>query len=109
MNELGNMLRMLGVTANYKCYSQTIFATSLAAQQPDSLLLVTKRLYPVVAREHQTTWQAVERNIRLAADKAWHCNPGLLSSLAGYPLAEKPTAAQFIAILAAGDTQPVRC
>lgn len=106
MNELENLLHMLGVTPNYKCYRQTLFATSLAAQQPDTLLLVTKRLYPAVAREHCTTWHAVERNIRLAVDIAWRCNPGLISMLAGYQLEGKPTAAQFIAILAAGGAQP---
>ena len=107
MNKLEDLLHMLGVTPNYKCYRQTLLATSLAVQQPDSLLLVTKRLYPAVAREHRTTWHAVERNIRLAVNIAWRCNPGLLSALAGYQLEENPTAALFIAIFPTGVMQPV--
>ena len=53
-----------------------------------------------VARQYSTTWQAVERNIRAAADRAWRCNPALLTELAGHPLGEPPTASQLIAILA---------
>ena len=99
--DLGKTLFRLGVTPNYKGYYQTLCATQLAAERPDSLTRVTKFLYPTVASRCSTSWQAVERNIRQATDLAWRRNPGLLSRLAGRELAEKPTAAQFIAILAA--------
>ena len=57
-------------------------AASLAALQPQRLLLVTKWLYPQVAREFGTTWYAVERNIRTAVTIAWTANPALLETLA---------------------------
>lgn len=103
--DLGKTLLWLGVTPNYKGYHQTLCATRLAAEKPDSLMLVTKHLYPTVASRCSTSWQAVERNIRQATDRAWRCNPGLLSRLAGRELAQKPTAAQFIAILAASESR----
>ena len=63
-------------------------------------MLVTKQLYPAVAQTYHTSWRAVERNIRLASDRAWQCNPALLAELAGHPLADTPTSSQLIAILA---------
>ena len=98
--EIYDLLYQLGVTANYTGFFHTAYAVSLCAEQPDRLLLVTKWLYPEVARQYQTNWKAVERNIRLASDRAWQCNPALLAELAGHPLADTPTSSQLIAILA---------
>lgn len=61
-----DLLYRLGVTANYTGFFHTACAVSLCAKQPDRLLLVTKRLYPEVARQYRTNWKAVERNIRTA-------------------------------------------
>ena len=53
-----------------------------------------------VAKEFNTSWKTVERNIRSAVGMAWRNNPELVCRLAGRPLTDKPKAAQFIAILA---------
>lgn len=95
-----DLLIRLGVTPNYVGFHQLNFAVELAQQQPEPLLLVTKQIYPTVAKEYSTTWKAVERNIRSIIAIAWDRNPELLQELAGYPLTSKPKAAQFIAILA---------
>lgn len=94
------LLHRLGVTANYKGYSYTAYALTLCAEQPSWLLLVTKNLYPTVARRYRTTWQAVERNIRTVVGVAWARNPALLGQMADAPLAERPCCAQFLAIAA---------
>lgn len=95
------LLRQLGVTANYKGYSYAAYALALCAEQPDRLLLVTKNLYPEVARRYKTTWKAVERNIRTVVSVAWARNPALLDRMADGLLAEKPRTVQFLAIAAA--------
>lgn len=97
--ELGMLLFRLGVTPNYKAYNQIITAVSLVLKNTGVLLFMTKQLYPEVAQEHGTNWRAVERNIRHASERAWQCNPALLSRLAGYSLAGPPTSSQLIAIL----------
>ena len=97
------ILKKLGVTPNYIGFRQTQSAVELVQEEPDALLLVTKCLYPVVAKEYGTTWKAVERNIRSVINMAWDRNPALLQELAGYPLGDKPRAAQFIAILSDAD------
>ena len=93
------MLCRLGATANYRGFSYTAYAVLLCVQQQDRLLLVTKWLYPDVAKRYGTNWKAVERNIRTVAGIAWLRNPELLERLAGCPLLQRPCAAQFLSIL----------
>ena len=103
MMDLGTRLYCLGVTPNYKSYHMTVAAVSLAEESPEYLHLVTKLLYPTVAKQYKTTWQAVERNIRSAAERAWSGGADTFEELTGQRLGKKPTASQFIAILAACD------
>ena len=99
--EIYDLLYRLGLTANYTGFFHTSYAVYLAAQQPERLLLITKWLYPEVARHYHTNWNCVERNIRTAANIVWKSNRPLLEALAQHPLPRKPTAAQFLAILTA--------
>ena len=93
-------LRAMGITPNYAGFCQTIAAVNLAHRDPERLLLVTKQLYPSIAKQYGVRWKSVERNIRSVVSMAWERNPEFLQHLAGYPMKEKPRVAQFIAILA---------
>ena len=77
----------------------TAYAVALCAEQPDRLLMVTKWLYPEVAKRYGTNWKAVERNIRTSIRIVWSKNPHKLQQLTGCPISSRPTAAHFIAIL----------
>ena len=110
MNESGSvydLLYRLGVTANYTGFFHTACAVSLCVEQPDKLLLVTKCLYPEIAKRYQTNWKAVERNIRTVGGIIWRENRPLLEELARRPLAVKPRSAQLLAILAASLDSPL--
>lgn len=96
-----DLLRRLGIAANYKGYSYAAYALALCAERPDLLLLVTKNLYPEVARRYGTTWQAAERNIRTVIAVAWARNPALLDRMAGGALTERPSTTRFLAIASA--------
>lgn len=98
--EIYDLLYQLGVTANYTGFFHTAYAVSLCAEQPDRLLLVTKWLYPEVAKQYQTSWKAVERNIRSVSVIIWRENRSLLEQLARRNLSEKPRTTQLLAILA---------
>lgn len=102
MEEICSKLRSLGVTANYMGYFHASYAVMLAMKRPDSLLLVTKWLYPDVAKEYRTTAAAVERNIRTVVNLVWDQSSDELEKLARRRLTHKPTASQFISILAYG-------
>ena len=100
MSDIYDLLYRLGVTANYTGFFHTAYAVALCIEQPDRLLLVTKWLYPEVAKRYDTKWSAVERNIRTTCDIIWREKRSLLETLAQRPLPQKPRPAQLLAILA---------
>ena len=100
LTEIYDLLYFLGLQATRTHFFHTSFAVYLAAREPDRLLLVTKWLYPDVAKHYATNWKAVERNIRTAVTLVWAQNQEGLSQLAGYELKKKPTSTQFLTILA---------
>ena len=54
MTAIYDLLYRLGVTANYTGFFHTAYAVSLCIGRPDRLLLVTKWLYPEVAKQYLT-------------------------------------------------------
>jgi len=99
--EINNILYRLGITARYRGYFFVSYAVGLAIKQPERLLMITKWLYPDVARHFETSWSCVERNIRTVANLAWKNNRDYLEVMARVPLNQKPTPSQFLGILAA--------
>ncbi len=87
------------MTANYTGFFQLAYAVSLCVEQPDRLLLVTKWVYPEVAKRYKTNWRAVERDIRTVNDIIWREGRPLLEELAHRHLEQKPSNAQMLAIL----------
>ena len=100
MTDIYDLLYRLGVTANYVGFFHTAYAVKLCAEQPDRLLMVTKWLYPEVAKQYKTSWRAVERNIRAVRNIIWQKNRPLLEVLAYGPLLQKPRNVQMLSILA---------
>ena len=98
--QIYDLLNNLGANAAYVGFFQTAYAVYLVTQQPERLLLITKWLYPDVAKHYSTNWFAVERNIRTIAHLSWTRCPKKLIQLAGYELDRAPTNTQFISMLA---------
>lgn len=99
--EVMQRFETLGIPPGYRGTRQAACAVALALREPDSLRLVTKRLYPAVARALHDTPAEVERNIRTLLKVLWEQNPQPLRTLAGSPLPCRPTASQFLAFAAA--------
>ena len=93
------LLYQFAITPNYKGFFHTSYAIMLSIQDLEKLSLVTKWLYPEVAKHYDTTPGCVERNIRTISGIAWANNPKLLMQVSGKSLDYKPTASQFIAML----------
>lgn len=96
-----HLLRRMGVTPNYIGFHQAARAACEAARRPELMLSLSKWLYPLVAREMNTTGAAVERNIRTVILRAWRQNPELLRQCARFPLNKRPTCGEFLDMLAA--------
>ena len=98
------ILRRVGVPAHIKGYALLRFAITTVTKNPEAIGLVTKVLYPVVAKEFETTPVRVERAIRHAIEVAW--NRGNIEeqqALFGYTVQSnrgKPTNSEFIALVA---------
>jgi hypothetical protein len=107
MTGIYDLLYRLGVTANYTGFFHMAYAISLCIEQPNRLLLVTKWLYPEVAKQYGTNWKAVERNIRTAGCIIWRENRPMLEQLACRPLKHKPHSAQMLAILSSNLLSPL--
>ncbi len=99
ISEIYELLYRLGLTGNYTGFFYLSYAIWLAEREPDRLLLVTKWLYPDIAKRYSTGRKAVERGIRYSILLIWTANAPLLQSIIGLPLCEKPRAASFIAML----------
>lgn len=93
------LLLRLGVPSNTKGFRQAAWAVGLCAAQQERLALVTKWLYPDVARRYGTNWRAVERNIRSASAIAWERNRPMLEALAQRPIARRPRSSEFLSLL----------
>ncbi len=102
-----DLLYHLGVTANYTGFFHTAYALSLCTEQPERLLLVTKWLYPEVAERYETSWKAVERNIRTVSCIIWQESQPQLERLAHRHLERRPRNAQMLAILTSSLLFPV--
>ncbi len=99
--QIYDLLYSLGADASYTGFFHTSRAVYLAVQRPERLLLITKWLYPEVARHYRTSVCAVERNIRTLARIVWDRCPDKLSQIARCDLERVPSNARFISILAA--------
>ncbi|MGM9615901.1 MAG: sporulation initiation factor Spo0A C-terminal domain-containing protein [Oscillospiraceae bacterium] len=97
--EMMDLLRRLGITRNFKGYSYLADAMLLVLEDSDRLLLVTKCVYPEVAKQHGTSAACVERDIRTAAHQAWKQNPAFISELARRELRRAPTASQLLSYM----------
>ena len=100
--ELAELLRELGISAQLKGYRYLQEAVSITVRDGGEMQMVTKCLYPAVAKRFSTTGSRVERAIRHAVELGWsRGNPELLRTCFGsstYPN-NRPTNSQFIAAL----------
>ena len=107
MLEIYDLLYSIGATANHTGFFYTAYAVYLVRQNPERLLLVTRWLYPDVAKHYKTNWKAVERNIRIVIQQVWENNSDVLSKTVGYPIAKRPQPAKFIGLLAKISSTPL--
>lgn len=98
--EIAAVLNSLGMPSNLLGYKYLRFAIQVAVADTEVLNSITKRLYPAVAREFDTTASNVERSIRHAIEVAWDRGDiDKLESYFGYsidPNRGRPTNAEFI-------------
>lgn len=99
MEVVEKLLKSFGIMSNYKGYFYIIKAVKLISEDEDLLMLITKNIYPQIAKEFGTTKYCVERNIRRVVQLAFKNNSVLMDKIFNRHLFNAPTNTQFIAIL----------
>ena len=97
-------MHKIGIPAHIKGYYYVRAAIEMVVKDSDLINALTKKLYPAVAKEFDTTASRVERAIRHAVEVAW--DRGDLETLQkyfGYTVSNtkgKPTNSEFIGMIA---------
>lgn len=99
-----NIIHEIGVPAHIKGYQYLRDAIIMSVNDMEMLNSITKILYPMIAKKHQTTPSRVERAIRHAIEVAWSRGKmDTIDELFGYTVnggKGKPTNSEFIALIA---------
>lgn len=97
------MLLTLGMPPHLRGFRFVRDAALLAQKKPEWLCALTKGLYPVIARHHDTSVLSVERSIRHAIEVTWaRGRIEAMDHIFGRrvcSLGEKPTNGEFIGLL----------
>ena len=109
--EITQTIHEIGVPAHIKGYQYLRDAILMSVSDTEMLGAITKRLYPNIAKKHQTTPSRVERAIRHAIEVAWSRGKmDTIEELFGYTVSNgkgKPTNSEFIALIADAKTEDV--
>ncbi len=102
--DVTNIIHEIGVPAHIKGYQYLRDAIIMSVNDMEMLNSITKILYPMIAKRHQTTPSRVERAIRHAIEVAWSRGKmDTIDELFGYTVnggKGKPTNSEFIALIA---------
>lgn len=109
--EVTNVMHQIGIPAHVKGYQYIRDAILMVMEDTSLLGLITKELYPTIAKKFNTGPSRVERGIRHAIELAWERGQKeMLQRIFGYTMnveRQRPTNSEFIALLA--DKLTVMC
>ena len=101
--KISSIFLTMGLQPSMKGYRYLRDAVKLAMQNPDVMHCVTRRQYPAIAEQHDTTAANVEHNIRHAIDVCWQRGRGeALNGIFGYRVvlqSDKPSNSGLIALI----------
>ncbi len=102
--DVSTILQSMGMPAHIQGYQYLRWAIISVVFDPELLRGITKILYPMVAKEHHSTAQRVERSIRHAINMAWlRGDMDVIDRYFGSTISShrgKPTNSEFIAMIA---------
>lgn len=98
-HEICTLLYSLGIDCRYIGFYYLVYALELTVREPERLCLVTKWLYPDVAKQFGADWRAVERAMRLAVTVSWRHRSEELKRITNFVIIERPCVSCFLSIL----------
>ena len=111
MKKIYGIIRKLGATSKYKGYFFVADAINLAMHYKDKPIMITKDIYPYLARKYKTTPVNIEHNIRTVISICWETNRKGMDEMVGYRLTYRPTNSEFIDMVAyyLSEKDQIRC
>lgn len=101
MDSVLPLLRKIGMKSTYTGYPYFAYGISLTVNNSSYSRNVTKGLYTDIGTQYGVSNSCVEAALRTLIRNYWNqYNDSILYPLLGYPLHDRPTASEFIAILA---------
>ncbi len=101
MDDIASILLSLGIGKRYKGHAFLCYGLRLALEDETRLYNVRRELFAPIAEAFNTNDQAIERNVRTVIAHGWLTNRAGMEALAGYPMAQPPSAKEFMDILVA--------
>ena len=99
-SEVRNLLLQLEVNRSYTGYEYVVYGVSLVIRDRNCTNYITKSLYLDIAKEYNTSWQRVERNIRTVVKAVWRTkNVSLLKMVCGGQIIKRPKNKEFFLLL----------
>lgn len=99
IEEVNYFLHQFRITPNYKGYHYFIEAYALAAEDPWRLTLITKLIYPEIAKKYKTSNEAVERDLRNIKNYMWRINKRLMCEICQTAFTKCPPVSSLLAAL----------
>ncbi len=97
-----SVLRALGANGRLVGFRYMLYMLERINEDPDMLLLLTKRLYPETAKHFGVSYKSVERNARTFIHHCWNSSEARTwEQIAGKTMVSAPTNAEFLDIVAA--------
>lgn len=96
-----SLLRRLGFSGKLRGFRYLTTAIAQTAVDPDRIFLITKSLYPDIARQYETTVSRVERTMRHSIRRFWDRNGReAQDQVTDIHLTQRPTNSELIDLLA---------
>jgi Response regulator containing a CheY-like receiver domain and an HTH DNA-binding domain len=98
---VSDVIIRLGIAPSLKGYYYIRSSVIMILNEEDTVMGITKRIYPDVAKEYKTSAGKVERDMRHAIDLSWKKDEGLgYEKVFGCSFHKKPTNGQMLANIA---------
>ncbi len=94
--KISEFIGKLGIKPNLKGYGYLKFAIPYIIENRYGIDLITKELYPEIAKVFNTEPKSVERNIRNCIEISWETAAEKYGSIFGYEFNKRPTNKEFI-------------
>ena len=96
------LLRSIGASGRYTGFDYAVYMIEQIVSSQESIHLITKRLYPETARHFGVKPHSVEHALRTLINTCWaYVDRDALNEIAGRPLMQAPSNAEFIDMMAA--------